>query len=390
MSLAGARGLALSLAVLAAASLVAVSLTADAAFIRSTFGLTEVGVGAIASCIYLGATASSVTGGRLTDSYGPGPTLVLATLLLACGALVAAGAPSVWVFYAGVLVAGVGYGIVNPPTNVLANPRSAGRRGLAMSIKQSGIPLGGIVAGAAVPFLADQYGWRWSLALPIGVCLVLAVVFARSCPTPALDSDLTANGSQAVRLRLPHAYAFGFLMGGVQVAIFAFLALYLVDDVGMTTSHAGSALALLLVGGLVGRPGWGWVSDRVHGDRPRVLQATSLIASAGLVLMPFVGSAFRYPVLVAVGLSSVGWNGVFVASVSEAAEPGAIGVATGRALLLVSAGAVLIPPGFGWVVHSLDSWTLAWVSCGVLSLLSGLLLQVSRVVPAAGIPNNVH
>lgn len=390
MSWAGVRGLALSLAVLAAASLVAVSLTADAAFIRNTFGLTEVGVGAIASCIYLGATASSVAGGRLTDSHGPGPTLVLATLLLACGALVAAGAPSVWVFYAGVLVAGVGYGIVNPPTNVLANPRSAGRRGLAMSIKQSGIPLGGIVAGAVVPLLADKYGWRVSLALPIGVCLVLAFVFARSCPTPALNSDLTESGSQAVRLRLPRAYAFGFLMSGVQVAIFAFLALYLVDDVGMTTSRAGAALALLLVGGLVGRIGWGWVSDRVHGDRPRVLQATSLMASAGLVLMPFVGSPLRYVILVAVGLSSVGWNGVFVASMAEAAEPGSIGVVTGRALLLVSAGAVLIPPGFGWVVHALDSWTLAWVSCGVLSLLSVLLLQVSRVVPLAGVPDNVR
>lgn len=385
MSRASVQGVALSLAVLAAASLVAVALTADAALIRGAFGLTEVGVGAIASCIYLGAAASSIAGGRLTDEHGPGPVLVLATLLLGGGELIAALAPTAWVFYAGVLVAGLGYGIVNPPTNVLANPRSAGRRGLAMSLKQSGIPLGGMIAGAFVPFIAVRYGWRLSLALPIAGCLLLAAVFARSCPAPVQATDAADPTWHAVRVRLPRAYVFGFFMGGVQVAIFTFLALYLVDDVGLSTQGAGSGLALLLGGGLVGRVMWGWISDRLHGDRPRVLQATSLVATAGLLLMPFVGSPLRYSVLVVIGLSSVGWNGVFVATVTEAAGANPIGVVTGRAQVLLNAGAVLVPPGFGWVVHELDDWTLAWVLCAVLSLLSVLLLQVSRDLPTAAI-----
>ena len=375
------QGIVLSLAVLATASLVAVALTADAALIRSAFSLNEIGVGAIASCIYVGAAASSVLGGRLTDKRGPAPVLVLATLLLGGGELLAAISPSALFFYAGVLVAGLGYGIVNPPTNVLANPRRHDRRGLAISLKQSGIPLGGVIAGAVVPFVAVRYGWRISLSVPIAMCLLLAVVFARLRPTPAHAKDVPLPFRRAVRLRLPRAYAFGFFMGGVQVSIFTFLALYLVDDAGMSPQRAGSALALLLVGGLVGRVAWGWISDRLHRDRPRVLQATSLIAAAGLILMPLAGPSLRYPVLFVIGLSSVGWNGVFVATVTEAADSDSIGVVTGRALVLVNAGAVVVPPSFGWVVHSLDSWTVAWGACALLSLMSVGLLQASRVLP---------
>ena len=62
------HGLVLSLAAISAASLVAVALSAAAPLIQQTFGLSEVGVGAIASGIYLGSAASAVAGGRLTDS----------------------------------------------------------------------------------------------------------------------------------------------------------------------------------------------------------------------------------------------------------------------------------------------------------------------------------
>jgi hypothetical protein len=62
-----AFGVGLSLAILAAASLASIAYSANAPLIRATFDLTEVEVGAIASCIYLGATASSITSGRLTD-----------------------------------------------------------------------------------------------------------------------------------------------------------------------------------------------------------------------------------------------------------------------------------------------------------------------------------
>lgn len=123
-----AFGVGLSLAILSAASLASIAYSVNAPLIRATFALTEVEVGAIASAIYLGATASSISSGRLTDSLGVGPVLAMSMLALAVGLAISAVAPIAVVFFAGLVIAGLGYGAVNPPTNVLANPSDPRRR----------------------------------------------------------------------------------------------------------------------------------------------------------------------------------------------------------------------------------------------------------------------
>jgi MFS family permease len=387
-----AYGLAISLAALAAASLTAVAFSADAPLIRGTFGLSEVEVGAIASCVYAGAAATSVAGGRLTDRLGPAPVLVLSVAALAMGAAVAAVAPTRWLFFAGVVGAGLGYGLVNPPTNVLANPRSPRLRGLAMSVKQSGIPLGGILAGVLVPPAAGAVGWRWATAVPIAGCAAVAAVAAlgprdRGAGAAADPTDPPHNPTGGLRLRLPLAFAFGFLMAGVQVAVFTLLTVYLVDHRGSGATAAGAALALLLAGGLAGRPAWGWLSDRRHADRGRVLQVSAVLAAAFLGLLPVAGAGALPVVLVGIGLCSVGWNGAYLAAVAEAGDRARIGSTTGRALLLVNLGAVAVPPLVGLLSAEGTRWPLAWACCAGLSLASGAVLQWGRVPAVQPLPS---
>src|SRR5437763_1756723 len=82
---------------------------------------------------------------------GAGRALMLAQLGVAAGMAIAALAPGRWVFLAGAFVAGLGYGAVNPATNVLSTalvPRR--RRALFLSVKQTGVTLGGLAAGLAL------------------------------------------------------------------------------------------------------------------------------------------------------------------------------------------------------------------------------------------------
>ena len=370
----------LSLAALSAASLTAVGFTADAPLIRHAFGLTEVGVGAIASAIYVGAAITSVAAGRSTDRLGPGLVLAAAMIALAAGAAVCALSPVSWLFFAGVALAGLGYGAVNPPTNVLADTRTSRRRGLSISVKQTGVPLGGIVAGLVVPAVSAHAGWRVALTVPIATCVIVAIFAALlRRPATAPQRDPAPGHRDVVRLRVPRAFTFGFFMAGVQTSIFTFLAVYLVDMRAMSPAAAGAGVAFLLAGGLIGRPAWGWLSDRMHADRTRVLQVAAAVSAALLALLPHVGSAGLPGVLFGMGLCSVGWNGVFVATVSEAVEANLVGVTTGRSMLYVNLGAAGVPPIIGLVAGHRTNWTAAWSCCAVLSLLSAVILQVSRV-----------
>src|ERR1700722_10900816 len=66
------------------------------------------------------------------------------------------------------LILGLGYGPVTPASShILVRQSPVGRRALIFSIKQTGVPLGGVLAGIIVPILVLSLGWRAS-ALAVG------------------------------------------------------------------------------------------------------------------------------------------------------------------------------------------------------------------------------
>jgi MFS family permease len=367
-------------AVLTAASFSALSLATLAPRIRVTFDLSTVEVGLIGSAVYVGAATSAVLFGRLTDRVGPGRVITATLGAMATGLIVAAVAGTAVVFFLGVAVAGLGYGGVNPPTNLLADTRRNRRRGTAMGVKQTGIPLGGVLAGALLPVVAASLGWRLTLLLPIGLCLLLALG-SWSLRGPRDPSPGAVDDRPRVRMRGNRGFLFGSVMGGVQVTVFTYLVVYLVDARGFTAPAAGVAFSLALAGGVLGRVAWGAVSDRYHDDRLRVLQANAGLSIVSLAAVG-LGPAWLQPVaLFLLGASCVGWNGVFIASVAESVERSAVGAASGRSMVYVNVGAVAMPPGFGAVVAAAHSWSVGWAAMMVMAALAGLVLQVSRREP---------
>jgi len=378
---------------LAAGGFAVVGASANAPLIRVDLRLTEVGVGAIASVAYLGAMLTSRTGGRATDRFGPAVVLATGLLTMAAGVTVAATAAGAGWFFIGIAVTGLGYGIVNPATNVLANPVHARRRGLVMSVKQAGVPLGGIVAGAVLPAVGSAAGWRWAAVVPLATCAVAGLLVAlRGRVRVAASGVVTGLARPDLRMRLPHGYGYGFVMAGAQVSIFAFTTVYLVEERGLDAARAGLGVALLLVGGVVGRPLWGWVSDLRPDARLRHLQVVALAGAAAVTLLWVVPEALLPVALPVVGLCAVGWNGVYVAAVAEAAQPGEVGRTTGASLTLINLGAVGCPLLVGFVVSLAGAWTWGWVTCAVLNVAGAAIVAVSRAdrVDGTGTENEPH
>jgi MFS family permease len=368
-----AEGVAFSVVILMVGSFTVIGASANAPAISEALGLTPVGVGAIASIAYLGALSTSGYAGRLTDARGPVPVIAAGLFLLAAGNAVAGLSPTAWIFYVGIYVCGLGYGAVNPATTVMSNPPDARRRALLMSIKQSGVPMGGILAGMVLPAVALAVGWRSAFVVSLGVCLpILVLLVLRRRSDIAFSTEGMDPHAISRRLRLPSGYLFGLLIAGVQVSIFAFTAVYLVEVRGSSPTDAGLGVSILLVGGVVGRLSWGWLSDAVMAHRITLLQVIAGLGAVALVALIVVPDALVLPVLVALGLCSVGWNGVYIAVIAESTAGDGVGSSTGSALSLINLGAIIVPLLVGWLVHLAGGWRAGLMTLAATSVLAML------------------
>ncbi len=372
------EGIAISTLVLAVGSFTVIGASAIAPLISVALGLSEVGVGAIASVAYLGALLTAPISGLVTDRTGPARVILVGLLALAAGNLLAGLAWHIAAFYIGIMVAGFGYGAINPATTVLANPATARRRALVMGVKQAGVPAGGMVAGAVLPVLGQAFGWRWAFALSMLVCLGVAfAVAARGGYVVRRARPTSAPHRPGRRLRLPLGYAFGLMIAGVQVSIFAFTAVYLVDVRDFSTVSAGLGVSTLLLGGVVGRLFWGWLSDLFSRHRLLVLEGVGLLGAVFLTCLVVAPDALVPLTLVCLGVCSVGWNGVYIAVVAESTKRHRVGRSTGMSLALINAGAIAFPLAVGALVNWTSSWTVGLLVLAGLSLLASVIAWIS-------------
>ena len=73
----------------------------------------------------------------------------------------------------GSFTVGLGYGLANPPAaSILTRIATPQNQALIFSIRFTGVPLGGVIAGLAGPQLALTYGWQASLAMPLGLIAI--------------------------------------------------------------------------------------------------------------------------------------------------------------------------------------------------------------------------
>lgn len=386
-------GLTMSTGAMASSTFGTLSYPAIAPFVRDRFGLSTVEIGGLTALVFLGAMCCSVPAGRLTDRLGAPRTLALAQAGIAAGVALSALAPTRLVFLAGVFAAGLAYGAVNPPTNVLASdvvPRR--HRALFLSCKQTGVPIGGLVAGSVLPGLAAAFGWRVALLAPIAVLAATALAALRlarrqeRATAPAPGSAWDADGLEAAPApALAPTAAYGFLMAGIQLTFVGYLTIYLVDHHSFSPTRAGFALSVALAGGVVGRLMWGAISDRFFTSHATALALAGIGSVAGLLVLALDSSGpTLWVAVVLVGFCSIGWNGVYLALVADGTQLRRLGRATGSALVFLYAGVVVIPPLFGVLVDALGSWPESWLVSAAGAVVAATAIGLSpRRGPAA-------
>lgn len=182
---------------LAAASLASLMLLGLAPAIQRALGLDTIEIGAVGSAIYVSAMPAAWASGAATARWGAAVVLCVAVGLLMAGLAICAASFAALPFFAGVLILGLGYGAVNPPTNVLVDTVGTGRRALAVSLKQAGVPLGGVVAGLTAGVVSHGGHWRTGLVAAIVMCactgLALGVALSRRQPPAVAAREWTPS-----------------------------------------------------------------------------------------------------------------------------------------------------------------------------------------------------
>ena len=380
--------LAVTTAIQAMVSMALLTLPAMAPVAAQGLGVPPALVGAYVALCYLAAMLSSLIGGTLVRRLGAIRVSQLGLALCAIGLLLCA-VPWLPAVALGALCIGAGYGPITPASShLLALTTPAHRMALVFSIKQTGTPAGGMLAGALVPGLSLWLGWQGTLAVVAGVCAVCAVL---SQPLrAALDADRQPSQALAlgalfrpVGMVLGHRSlavlaACSFLFSAVQVSVTAYMVTYLNGSLGMTLLAAGAALSVSQLAGVVGRIAWGAVADRGLGPRNTLmLLAVLMIVGSVLtaLLQPGWPTALIWAIVALLGASAIGWNGVYLATVARQAPPGQAATATGGTLMFTFMGVVLGSPAFGALAGFSGSYRLAFAALALPAALAlGLLL----------------
>jgi MFS family permease len=386
----GLRGVALPLAVtLAVQMLVAFAVYCApvmAPVAGPALGFSPSAVGYYIAASYFGSMIGTAAAGGWIARFGPirasqaGLALCLAGLALAATA---------WppLVLAGGFVVGLGYGPTTPASSVIL-VRSAPPSifALVFSIKQTGVPAGGVLAGLCVPPLILAFGWQWG-AVAIGVsCLVLAAGLApvRSRYDIQLNAEAPVSVVSAfapVRMvfgdaRLRQMCVAGFAYGGVQITLVTYLVTFLVESFVLSLVVAGLVMAASQVASVIGRVAWGILADRAIARRTMLgLLGLGMGASAlaALAADPAWPKALLFGYAVAFGATAVGWNGVWLAEIARIA-PTRASEATGGCLFFTFLGVVVAPPLFNAVLALSGSYSVAYASFAFPSLAVGAWL----------------
>jgi MFS family permease len=362
-------------------------------------------IGVIAGIVAGGTMWFLIGGSLLLTYFGPVRLLQLGAIVATAG-IVATLSGSWAIMLVAAFAIGVGYG-PSPPagSEILTRAAPPGRRSLIMSIKQSGVPLGGAIAGILLPPIVESGGWRASLlacaVLALGAALLVQPWRARldaardASRAPTLGNLFSPSNLRApfVVLRenpcmVPITIA-GFAFACVQGCLLTFFVTQLTTEVGFTLAVAGAAFSAMQLSGTFARVFMGWLADKIGGRNALMLLATC--SCAMILVVARIDVSWPLWVVVVIGLmagiTSTSWNGVYLAEVARLSPPGKVGDATSGSTFFTFGGYLLAPIVFAYALPFVGSYGRCFVALAAIALtVVPVLWLAARRVSASSSP----
>ena len=379
-----------TLAVQTLATMALYSLPTVAPAVARDLNVSGTLVGGFVATAYGVGILSALISPGMVRKYG-GVRATQAVLFAAAGMLtLAAFASGVTGLATAAVVLGLGYGAAAPASTHLLVPQTPQPVfNLVMSLRQIGVPFGGVMAALILPPLVLAIGWRNALLAELGPVVLLMILME----IPRKRWDIGREPGRRVfgrglwqpfallgESRFRRLSVAAFVYAGLALCLVAFMTVQLTTVVGLTLIQAGQILAAYQIAGSVSRPVWGWIADRfltpaqtlaIHGAG---MAACSLLAGSyapGWPIWAVTANA------VLAGCTAGGYTGVAYA---EYAILGGVRrtEATGLGTAIFFAGGMAVPPVFAAAVTAAGGYRSSYAIGAACALASAILL----VLPA--------
>ncbi len=318
---------------------------------QTQFGLSYAGLAVVRALYYGTMGGLQVPGDRVTRNLSPRAALVLATLVAAAGFAIASLPLGFAGLCAGLVLAGAGSSVQHPRGSLLVTETYGAAARQPLGVYNFAGDLGKAVLPAVVALLLPVLAWRSATGLLalLGSVVALALLALAPHRVRAAEGSRTAarNGGRAGFALLMTIGAFDT---ATRMGYLLFLP-FLLHARGGTAATGGLGLALLFVGGALGKAACGWLGDRlgIVGSVAATEIATALLIVATLVV-PLVPMLILLPVL---GIVLNGTSSVLYGTVPDLAPRGDTGRAFALFYTAVIGAGGLAPIAYGFIAdHS--------------------------------------
>jgi MFS family permease len=357
--------------------------------VAESLGVEPVLVGYHVGLTFGAAAVASIYSGIAVLRWGAVLTTQLSMLFCVIGLALFA-LPHVGFIALGSVAVGAGMGFASPAAaHLLVYHTAPERRNLMFSIKQTGVPLGGVIVSLMAPALAVTVGWQWALAAiaAVAIATLLAVEPARV----AWDADRQPAGTVKSepfggiplvwqRESLRWVCLAAVLFSAIQRILLSFTVIYLVAEGGYGLVEAGVMLSLAQVGGSITRIPWGWLADRLKSGIAvlTILCVLMIVSSIALVTLdPSWPKPLVYCLFLVLGASCLGWNGIVHAECARLSPPGMISLVAGGTSFFIFGGVMFGPPVFALAYGAFGTYGATFSLMAVAGLAALALLYLA-------------
>ncbi|HDR7337758.1 TPA: MFS transporter [Bacillus cereus] len=369
------------------ATLITYGVGVFALFWKEEYALTNMESGLLVSVVNVGPLFCMLFVGRLLDQYNEKILISISSFLLGSSLLLTNIVSRFNGLLFVLLLIGMFYSVSQPGgSKVILKWFPKENRGLAMGIRQAGIPIGGTLAGVLIPFLTVQYNMTYAINSIACICIIGGVLFFVFYKEPYVEGEARKGHIKIsfwmelkvviCKKELYPIYITGICMISLQMVLVGHFMKFLAGEQSITSIVAGTVFSVMFFSGMIGRIALAAISDVFYKGNRRIPLFIAVCASIGLILLLVMNihtitSGVLYSISALLGFFSIGWFSLFIAEVSELASEESVGITVSVALTLNQIAIIVAPVLFGYIVDE-KGYTHAWL-CIVL------LLSISAV-----------